>query len=128
MDKKVQKIIAERQLCSCMNTTKWRELQNAVDELPFPPPYMCKWVTDADPVDDFTRDVHHIGDWSEGALSYREYPFIEWIKVRPRKLTHQGFLIPPKVEDESELFEAILLKYNIPFEKNGATYVIYGYR
>ncbi|MDR3353717.1 MAG: hypothetical protein LBO21_01610 [Synergistaceae bacterium] len=46
--KAVHGITAEKRLFPVMNDTKWLELQNAVDELPFPPPYRLKCVTEDD--------------------------------------------------------------------------------
>ncbi|MCM1416745.1 MAG: hypothetical protein NC430_12585, partial [bacterium] len=53
---------------------------------------------------------------------------IEWIKVRPRILKHRGKLIAPELIDESTEFEAILKKYNIPYEKQNDIFCIYGYK
>lgn len=34
------RIVQQRQLCNCMNNTKWNELRNAMRfEMPFPPPF-----------------------------------------------------------------------------------------
>lgn len=40
-------IVCERNLCSCMNNTKWCELINAIKmEMPFPPAFSMKYITE----------------------------------------------------------------------------------
>lgn len=53
---------------------------------------------------------------------------VEWIKIRPRLLKHQGQLIESKVIDETDAFLAMMKKFNIPFEEQNGTYIVYGYR
>lgn len=118
-------IIEEKNMFSVMNNTKWKELQSGVDKLKFPPPYVMKEVTDKSEKE-FFYDVTWLGDWSDEVLT----PFfkIEYIKVRPRCLKHQGMLADPLVIDETMEFVRILKKFNIPYEEEEGTYIIYGYR
>lgn len=129
---KVQRIIEQRGLCSYMNTTKWDELIAAVrEEMPFPPPYRMKFVTEElDELEqDFCEDVYYLCYWCGENFPTKEYYFnIEWLKVRPRYLEHRGKLVEPGVIDASSEFESILRKYNIPFELEDGTYCIYGYK
>lgn len=121
----------ERQLCSCMNDTKWNELRRAMlEEMPFPPPYIIKWIYEDCKDKDFQDDVYYLGDWNE-ALSYNGKVHgiaIEWMKVRPRYLKHCGRLIPPELIDAAKEFEKILNKYHIPYEEESGTFCIFGYR
>ena len=128
---KVFNVVCERDLCSYMNNTKWNELITAVKtEMPFLPAFSIKYVTQESVVQSIieTEDVDYFGDWNGENFPPKEYYFnIEWIKVRPRYLKHQGKLIEPKLVDESKKFEEILHKYNIPFDKKEGLYCIYGY-
>ena len=132
LKEKVYRIIEKRNLCSYMNNTKWDELITAVrNEMPFPPPFEIKYLTQ----DDISRskvlkeDVDYWGDWRGEHFPPREFYFnIEWIKVRPRYLKYRGKLIAHEVVDESNTFEAILIRYNIPFVEENGLYCIYGYR
>ena len=46
---KVYRIIEKSNLCSYMNNTKWDELITAVrNEMPFPPPFEIKYLTQED--------------------------------------------------------------------------------
>ncbi|GHT78544.1 hypothetical protein FACS189464_2170 [Bacteroidia bacterium] len=129
--KEVAKIIQQRQLSSVMNDTKWIELQCAIDTLPFPPAYIQKCLTDKDDfsVWTFDKEPHYLGDWSsfwdEGISLFFN---IEWIKVRPRLAKYRGRLVTDEILDETEEFEAILTKYNIPYEEDKGTFIIYGYK
>lgn len=128
---KVSLIIKERNLCSFMNNTKWNELISAItEEMPFPPPFDIKYLTEEDcfPNELLNGDVYHLGDWKGENFPSEEYYFnIEWIKVRPRHLEHRGTLIKPEIIDESKLFEAILNRYHIHYEERNGSYYIYGY-
>ena len=127
----VSEIVSKRQLTSIMNDTKWLELQRAVDDLPFPPPYIVKCVTDEN---DFSIGIlneipMYVGDWSN---FYEEGlpPFfnIEWIKICPRYGKHKGHLLDKEVLDETSQLVDILEKYFIPYEEDNKTFIIYGYR
>lgn len=131
LKEKVQRIISERHLCSYMNNTKWNELVTAIkQEMPFPPPFDIKYLTEENTfchyLDD--GDVDYCGDWSS-AFPPQEYYFqIEWIHVRPRYLKYRGRLVEPEVIDGSEIFESILKRYHIFYEEKDGLYYIYGYR
>jgi hypothetical protein len=128
---RVTEIVSRKGLYSCMNNTKWKELQSAVGKLSFPPPYIIKDVCEEEPnISDFDKDVDYWGDWSdEGLYDWGNYFAIEWIKVRPRYTKYQGRLMPCVIaEDITEEFLAILKKYNIPYEADGDAFIIYGYR
>ena len=121
--------IEERGLVSYMNTTKWKELQNAIDDLPFPPPYVLKDVCkDEANVPKFDEDVSYWGLWSDEGLCWGHYFAIEWIKVRPRYTRHRGQLVEPEIIEITDEFVEILKKYNIPYEEENGVYTIYGYR
>lgn len=134
LKEKALKIAEARNLCSYMNDTKWNELRTAVmNDLPFPPPYIMKTLFKASCPEEknFQHDVWYLGDWYEG-LTYENYFnsgfAIEWLKVRPRYLKHRGQLIEPAIIDETEEFEEILRRYNIPFSIENGMYCIYGYK
>ncbi len=133
--KKVQRIIDEKGLCSCMNATKWNELRNAViNELPFQPPFIVKFLMDEECFgeQDFERDVYHTADWHY-AYSIDGYSFdasfaIEWIRIHPRYLKSRGALLEPEVVSCEKEFVQVLNKYNIPYEEENGVYTVYGYR
>lgn len=134
LKEKALKIAEERNLCSYMNDTKWNELRSAVlNDLPFPPPYIMKTLFEANCPEEknFQHDVWYQGDWYEG-LTYKNYFnggfAVEWIKVRPRYLKHRGQLIEPEIIDETEEFEEILRRYDIPYDIENGMYCIYGYK
>ena len=133
---KINKLIQEKSLCSVMNNTKWKELKKGVSSLPFLPPFVIKSVDEEESeYHHFDEDEYYSGDWGMDLGDYLggdiyATPFyaIEWIKIRPRILEHQGRLIESKVIDETEEFLAILKKYNIPYNEQNGTYIIYGYQ
>ncbi len=131
LKREVAEIIAARQLTPSLNDTKWLELQNAIRDLPFPPPYIVKCVTDTEESSTGRLDdpPDYLGDWS----SYYEEglpPFfnIEWIKVCPRYGKNRGRLVEKEIIDETTEFVAILKQYFIPFEVHEHMFTIYGYK
>ncbi len=133
---KIKRIIESKGLYSTMNNTKWRELKEGVSELPFMPPFVIKAVDEEETeYHEFTHDVYNTCDWGlylnnylGGDIYAIPYYAIEWIKVRPRILKHQGRLIESKLIDETEEFISMLRSYNIPYVETNGTYIIYGYR
>ncbi len=123
---RVIETIAERNLVSIMNDTKWRELQDAViNTLLFPPPYQGKYLLeDKLHPDEFETDVWYWGDWNEGIIPFYS---VEWIRVRPRYLKHRGSLVSPELIDITDDFVNILKKLSIPYRPDNDTYYIYGY-
>lgn len=128
---KIRKIVTKKGLSSVMNDTKWLKLQNAIKQLPFPPPYIEKLV-----INDNTHEEvkiggapHWFGNWEP---FYREgmYLFftIEYIKVRPFYAEHMGSLIAPKILDETKEFKHLLTELHIPYEEEEGTFTIFGYR
>lgn len=133
---KVKNIIQNKGYVSIMNNTKWKELKKGVSELPFLPPFVIKAVDEEETeYHQFLHDEYRSGDWGlyldnylGGDIYAVPYYAVEWIKIRPRILEHQGRLVESKVIDESEEFLVMLKKYNIPYVVQGEVYIIYGYR
>ena len=133
---KVKNIIQNKGMYSIMNNTKWKELKKGVSELPFLPPFVIKAVDEEETeYHRFLHDEYRSVDWGlyldnylGGDIYATPYYAVEWIKIRPRILEHQGRLVESKVIDESKEFLAMLKKYNIPYVEQGEVYIIYGYR
>ena len=134
LKEKVQRIVSERGLYSCMNDTKWNKLRDAMrHEIPFQPPYIVKFLFDetAFVETDFQNDVYHTMDWYDAYAMdgyFHAAVAIEWIKVRPRYLKSRGALLEPEVISAESEFVAILNQHHIPFEECNGVYCIYGYR
>ncbi len=115
-----------------MNNTKWNELVFAIrTQMPFPPPFDIKYLTETDHKDTALQnsDVYYFGDWDGENFPNKDfYCNIEWLKIRPRYLKHQGRLLPPITIDATKEFEEILIKHNVPYEIENGLYIIYGYR
>lgn len=124
--RKVQKVVAQKQLCSIMNNTKWEKLQRAVlNTLPFAPPFQAKYVLDDSLYPQtFENDECYLGDWIEGLSPFY---LVEWIRVRPRYLKPKGILVPPERIDITKEFLEILRNLRIPYKKENNTFYIYGY-
>lgn len=123
---KVRDEVQRRGLYSVMNDTKWKELIESLESLPFKPAYQYKGVLQdkADP-ETLEEPPYYLGDWGPEGLE----PFfhIEWLKIRPRLSKHQGRLLQPAVIDISDEFVEILEKTGIPFCLDGQDVCIYGY-
>lgn len=122
----IQRVLESRGLTSVMNATRWNALRDRVlGTLPFPPPFQEKYLLEAAPVPEaFDHDVWSHGDW---AAVTEDSVGLEWLRGRPRKLVHRGRLVSDTVEDVEGAFIDILHELRIPYQRDGATIVIYGY-
>ena len=128
---KVRKIITQKGLSSVMNDTKWLELQKAIEDLPFPPPFILRCVTDDSscPPMEFDKIPSYHGDWS--SYYYEGLPpffNIEWMEVYPKCRKYRGKLIADEILDETEAFVAVLKNLAIPYTEEGGVFTIYGYK
>jgi hypothetical protein len=96
---RIREILTERGLASYMNHTKWRELCQGVDKLPFPPAYQIKCVDSDEPEPlELEYAPEYYGDWAstpEATLGIH----IEWMKIAPRYSRYRGRLISPAIQD-----------------------------
>jgi hypothetical protein len=131
LKEKVKNIVAKKGLSSRMNDTKWLELQSAITQLPFPPPYVEKLVLENKTYEEvkISDSPQWYGDWSPFYYEGMYWFFaIEYIKVRPFHMEYIGRLVDGKIRDETEAFEKILKVLHIPYEEENGTFIIYGYK
>ncbi|MCI9846921.1 DUF6678 family protein [Flavobacterium pectinovorum] len=131
LKEKTRKIVTEKSLGSVMNDTKWLKLQNAIEKLPFAPPYIEKLIFEDKTFEEvqISDNPDWLGDWSPFYQEGMSLFFaIEYIKVRPRYAEHQGRLTVPKVIDETKEFIQLLKELYIPYEEDNGTFIIYGYK
>ena len=122
---RIADIVRERRLCSCMNDTKWAELRDAMmNEMPFPPPFTVKFLTDDSPCaeEQGWHEAYVFEGLFNGAFA------VEWLRIRPCARKERGRLIEPEIIDAGRELREILEKYSIPYEENDGVYCIYGYR
>lgn len=130
MSERLAKIIQDRQLTSCMNDTKWKELFSSIEKSEDIKDLEIQYKTLWD-------EVAPEGYWcllEDEELDYMKTSWIEWLKIRGHieKTFRSGRLMEPKVEktDIHDKVEDVLKKYSIPYEYDPEEdcYVIYGYR
>ncbi|MFD2562867.1 DUF6678 family protein [Aquimarina rubra] len=132
LKKQIKKIVASKKLSSVMNDTKWLELQQGIETLPFPPAYnekLVQWNEIKFRFSEIENEPAFLGDWSsfweEGLPIFFT---IEWLEIRPKHRKNIGRLVPPKILDETTELIQLLNKLNIPFEEEKGTIIIYGYK
>lgn len=127
-------VVIKKQLTSLMNDTKWLELQLAINELRFPPPYVCRCITDEEGKEEgalasLSCIPRYMGDWSNYYEEGMPVLFnIEWIKVHPRIGIFRGRLVKDEVIDETAAFRKILNRLYIPYEEENNIFTVYGYK
>lgn len=130
MSERLAKIIQDRQLTSCMNDTKWKELFSAIEKSEDIKDLEIQYKTLWD-------EAGPTGYWyfcDDEELDYVKTSWIEWLKIRGHieKTFRSGRLMEPKVEivDIHDRSEELLKNYSIPYEYDPEEdcYVIYGYR
>ncbi|WP_337165230.1 DUF6678 family protein [Vibrio fluvialis] len=119
MNKKLLKIIDDRQLVSVMNKTKWRELCCEFEEIhELGVNVRYKMIT-SDQLYGFSPVW-----WDE---LFRETVAIEWIDFDPKKKEHRGQLISDKEKDISNVILDIFKKHSIPYSLENDCYRVWGY-
>ena len=119
----VRRIIDRRQLCSYMNKTKWQEVINTIRaEMPVPPPYQFQFLTSGKPTGSMSN-YFCCGSWNDESFPNDDYYFnIEWMRILA------VCKMPGRQIDAMEHIEEILNRFQIPHEKDGDVFTIYGYR
>ena len=131
LKEKVREVVTAKGLGSVMNDTKWLKLQKAIEQLPFPPPYIDKLVLEDRTFEEVQINYipRWVGDWSPFYTEGMSLFFtIEYIKVKPLYGEFRGQLIAPKIFDETIAFEQLLKDNNIPYEEDNGTFTIFGYK
>lgn len=130
MSERLAKIIQDRQLTSCMNDTKWKELFSTIEKSEDIEDFEIQYKTLWD-------EVAPEGYWcllGDEEIDYMKTSWIEWLKIRGHieETFRSGRLMEPKVEktDIHDKVEDVLKKYSIPYEYDPEEdcYVIYGYQ
>ena len=128
-NEKLQQIIAERNLVSYMNSTKWNEFLHAMTkEMPAALPYDYKRI-DQEP-----QDLLLGTSYDAESFNFYQFHSIEWVKVQPAfdEYIHKGNLMDAEKihHDYTAEFLTLMNKYSIPLEydENDKVYIIYGYK
>ncbi|XAZ82043.1 DUF6678 family protein (plasmid) [Fibrella sp. ES10-3-2-2] len=139
MDKdKILKYLSKEGLVSFMNLTKWRELVEIIHSLPFPPAFLCKYLTvalDDNEFNSFNKEtIGYWGDWSlntepTGLPALDEFYLIEYLRIKPVYAKYRGKYIADEVTDISDELKQKLSLKHIPFVIDDfKNIVIYGYK
>lgn len=122
MEKTTLKYIADNQLSSFMNNTKWKELVRMLKSNPdYDPEVKIKYLFENEPSMGFSTIC-----WKE--VERDGFELIQWIKINPTKEVFIGRLVSPDQTDYSDLIEKGLTRINIPYEFDEGIFTIYGYK
>ncbi|MBP9761274.1 MAG: hypothetical protein KBD15_03490 [Candidatus Magasanikbacteria bacterium] len=115
-----------KNLTSCITQTQWQELIDKIHtRLPFRPAFQEKLVLEHIPYpEQFDTDPTYECNWQE----LPDYIYIEWLRVKPRLVVHEGMRIPPRVIDSGEAFKSILNELHIAYEEVKHDIIIRGYK
>ena len=119
MNKKLIKVIAERQLVSVMNQTKWRELCQEFSKNNTLDPSVRYKLIYSDEIFGFSPVW-----WNE---LLREASAIEWLDFNPIELEPRGRLVSPKETDISNEILTILKRHNVPYSMEQSYIRVWGY-
>lgn len=119
---RLRSYIVREGLVSVMNDSKWRRLQNAMENLsPRMPRFRLKCLRDSEPAEERWEY-----DWG---TSLPTFAAIEWVEIDP--MHHDppgGRLLRAKAWDRTEELERLLRSSAVPFEVEGGRIRVYGYR
>ncbi len=129
---KIQQVVYQRQLVSCMSDSKWLKLLHTMKDLDFPPAFIVKLVTenkDQQAEDKFVKKIPwYIGDWHP--FYHDAMPVfigIEYLIVKPMLSKSRGRLISDLILDQTDQFRTLLQHLNIVFDQKDCYFKIYAY-
>lgn len=136
---KVRQYLIEKSMGSYMNKTKWQELMLIINDLPFHPAFIFKYLLDAEHDTQYeqsldTESVTYFGDWSlgtepSGLPELKDFYQIQFIKIKPQFDTYNGKYAKAEKNDLSDTLIQQLNAKNIPFEMdNFKNIIIFGYK
>lgn len=124
---------------SYMNKTKWQELIQIINDLPFHPAFIFKYLLDVKHDTQYeqsldTESITYLGDWSlgtepSGLPELKDFYLIQFIKIKPLLVINKGKYAKVKKKDLSDRLIQELTTKNIPFETdNFKNIIIFGYK
>ena len=121
MNEQNLKFIADNQLASFMNKTRWRELADAfTSNKEFEPEVRLKYLRDEEAMPGFS-----LLDWEW--VRSGESSCIEWMDIDPIKRVRQGQLVQDKEYDFSPFVESTFKELNIGYSIEEGKYRVWGY-
>lgn len=127
LSERIQEAVQQRQLTSCMNNTKWRELLDDLAEIPNLSIRYKMLFDETDP-----ESAWGLSD--DEYLYYMNMAEIEWFAIDDtvREYSRKGLLLDPEISEESvkDKLEGILKNHNIFFEyeKDSGVFTVFGYK
>ena len=124
---KIRDVIEQRQLTSCMNNTKWREMLDDIIEIPNLTIRYKSLLDEAEP-----ESSWEIAD--DESLRYMNLSEIEWFKIDgvTRQYFRKGLLLNPDISEEKikDKIEGILQKHSIyyEYEEDTSVFTAFGYK
>lgn len=124
---KIRDVIEQRQLTSCMNNTKWREMLDDIIEIPNLTIRYKSLLDEAE-----SESSWKIAD--DESLRYMNLSEIEWFKIDgvTRQYFRKGLLLNPDISEEKikDKIEGILQKHSIyyEYEEDTGVFTAFGYK
>lgn len=127
LSERIQDVIEQRQLTSCMNNTKWHEMLDDIIEIPdLTIRYKSLFdETEPEPSWKIAEDEY---------IRYMNLSEIEWFKIDDvtRQYFRKGLLLAPEISEEKikDKIERILLKHSIyyEYEEDTGVFTVFGYK
>jgi hypothetical protein len=113
---KVRQFFIEKSMGSYMNITKWQELMLIINDLPFQPAFIFKYLLDVEHDTQYgqslnTESVTYFGDWSlgtepAGLSELKDFYLIQFMKIKPLFSINKGkYAIAEKIDLSDHLFK-----------------------
>lgn len=116
---KLLRELADQQLVSVLNKTKWERLFEELNRESLPVDFRRKDVNEAESCDDrWDGDIFHVFGGCE---------VIEWLDIRARLSVSRGKLLEPEIHDFTAELVAAAKRANIPYSVTREGIRVWGY-
>lgn len=119
-DRKRLRSYVEREGLTCiLNDTKWRQLFTTLERMQGVLCFRRRDVRDApDLTPGWDGDIYHVfGGWEN----------IEWLDIRAQVSRRRGALLPPDVEDHTDILMEAVRSSGVPFTMTSDGVRVWGY-
>ncbi|MDR7377528.1 hypothetical protein J2X19_002207 [Rhodoferax ferrireducens] len=116
---KLRRYLADQQLVSVLNTTKWKRLLDELCREDLPLHFHRKDINESErPEQRWDGDIFHV---------FGDCEIIEWLEIRAKLSVSRGQLLEPEIHDFTDKLIAATRRAKVPFSLTHEGIRVWGY-